>query len=179
VPSAPEPEEPWELAVIRREARYFLKRAALRWSDEEDLVQEAWLAWSGQRQRYDIRRGASEQTFLKRVAMNTFRDVRKREAAGQRAGHRLALSLDEAVAPNSDVTLGDMTPGTNDIAALDAGLDLESLLERLTGRQRAIVRMTLEGYRLEEIASGLGVSRDTVHQDRVKLRDLVNRDDLI
>ena len=136
-------------------------------------MQECWIAWQKQGAKYDPARGASESTFLKRVARSALKDLVKQEEAQGRWAGKGALSLDAgtplALAAPIDV---------DDIGALESRLDISKARSQMTPRQRAIVDGVLAGYRPDEIARQLGVSRDTVHQDRVKLRSVLAVEDL-
>lgn len=97
----------WELRLVRLRVKDFLETRSGADLDADDLSQEALIHWWLQRDRYSPARGASRQTFLRRVVDAKLLDVQRERMAKKRGGGDRALSLDMAIAPDSDTTLGD------------------------------------------------------------------------
>jgi len=155
----------------------FRRSRELRWSDEDDLLQEVQLAWWRQRRAYDKGRGASPETFLKRVVRHVLEDIAKAEAAQSRAGAHEAMSLDaplEAESSDDDGGLSgyDLIGSGDDLREVDFTLDLDAVLGRLTPRQRAVIGGLRDGHDKAALARLLAIHRDTVYQDLTQIRSV-------
>jgi RNA polymerase sigma factor (sigma-70 family) len=163
--SDPRPDgfEAWELDLIDEVVRGFLstRRASLEMAFD-DLCQEAATHWWRQRGRFDVRRGASPRTFLRRVVKARLLDIEREFEAEKRGGGLRPLSLD-LPAGDSELTLGDLIPADTRRDFLEVRLD--SVLPLLTQRQRTIVESLKAGNSKSKAAADAGISRDTLYRE--------------
>lgn len=146
---------------------------------EEDLLQEALLHWWRQRQRYELSKGASPATFLRRVVRSKLLDVARRDRAEKRGGGTVPLSLDAPLGSADDLspadTVRDMRGGSSpdDAAQFNAlRQHIADVERRLTARQRALLEALRDETPLTELSRRAGVNRSTVYADLARLREL-------
>ena len=141
----------------------------------EDLAQECLVHWWTQRPRYTQSRGASMETFLRRVVKAKLIDLERVAKAQKRGQGRSPASLDQPLAgdePEGD-TLGDTIADEAD-TAWDASyrVSLEAALGRLSPRQREIIAGLAEGYPMSQISQRLGVPRATLYDQLNRIRQI-------
>lgn len=146
--------------------------------DEDDLVQECCIHWDSRRRSYKPEL-ASPRTFLKRVTANKLRDLQRREI-GRR--DRTALSLArvsrEDQQPLAD-QLADAAP-TPDVMAERAELEarIRKTYSRLPAGDLAVAQGYADGLTPTEISRKLGISRQSVHRARARIRKVFIADGL-
>jgi len=147
----------------------------MRWSDEDDLAQECSLHWSQVRSSYRPAGLANRSTYLKRVVGHQLLDLFRHERTRGRVGHLMASSLDEPVARDGEETglRGDFLADRRSVTAgLEFELDVARAQRDLTRRQREILAGRTGGYRVTELASELGVHRDTIHTELKRIQEV-------
>jgi RNA polymerase sigma-70 factor (ECF subfamily) len=168
--------EPWELDLIRNLVLDFLStRTESPGFEADDLIQECSLHWWRQRAEFDIERGASRSTFLRRVVRAKLRDIERAWKARKRGEGQRRLSLDAPASPDdSDApTLAEVLPARGDLGSdIAAALDRQRLTTHLSARQREIIAGVLAGLTKNELSSRLGVSRDTLYEDVKRIRQV-------
>jgi len=119
----------------------------------EDVVQEAWLRFSGQDEKADIRHPASD---LYRIVRNLALDLTRRTATErvQPGGDELLNDL-----PSSSASPEREVSSQNELEAISRAL--AQLPERT---RRAFEMHRLGGFTLQQVAAALGVSTALVHQ---------------
>jgi len=185
--SAPTPSdglEPWELETAATAVRGYLRtprHLTSEW-DEESLVQECLTAWWLKRDQYDPARGANRRTFMNRVCESRLRDVARRDRAQRRGGGRRTLSIDVPVTDDGSTLaelLADDVPGPHEEVESDyLASRLSDLRQRLTERQRAFIDGLAEEQTVAGLARDLGVSRDTLYEDRKQIREVARDEGL-
>lgn len=155
----------WEIRGITAVVNRFMRTRNLPVHLEDDLLQEALIQWHLKRGAFDPTAGASQKTFLDRVVGRRLISIEREWNAEKRGGKERPLSLDRAVAPNGEVTLGELLPDPSP-SGPEMGLDLGRALKLLTPRQRKVAAGYLAGKQVKGIAAQLGISRDTVNEDR-------------
>jgi RNA polymerase sigma factor (sigma-70 family) len=131
----------------------------------DDLFCAGQIAWWLQRPNYDAKRGASRETYLKRVVRHAFADVFKAERALARQADFQSESFFAPLTPESELTPEDISPTPDEFAHLAFEMDVRELMERLTPRQRYVVQGRQDGDSMAALARQLGVHRDTLYQD--------------
>ena len=182
-PGAPSGDfEQWELetanVVVRAHVAASGRFAHL---NHEDLVQECLVHWWQKRGQYREERGATRRTFMNRVLSNKLRDLRRAERARKRPRTR---SLDDPVEPGSLLTLADTIAASpesdphhvRELTELREGLDRAR--RRLTPRQRELVDGLTAGQSMSALSRGLRVSRDTLYEERKRIRDVYRAEGL-
>ncbi len=173
-PDATSDFEPWELDLIWTLVQDFVTRQTLpRDLESQDLYQECVVHWLSRRQRYDERRGASRSTFLRKVVRAKLQDLALGWKAAKRGAGQQPLSLDAPMSRNEPdgPTIGDLLADqrTSDSAV---ALDIQRLTDRLSARQRWIIGGTRLGFTKTEISRWLSISRDTLHEDLRRIREV-------
>lgn len=168
--------EQWELDLIERQvAGFFATHRPAHDLEFDDLFQECILHWWSQRDLYDERRGASRQTFLRRVVRRKLQDLARRWAAQKRVSGQRTLSLD---APPSHrhphgAAIGDMLPDHRDVSAdVSVAVHLNRLTAKLSDRQRRIIEGVRAGMTKTALSERLEISRDTLHEELRRIQQV-------
>lgn len=114
---------------------------------------------------FDRSKGRFCTVFLTFVR-NKSRSVWQRSRAARRGGGAASMSLDihgKSCDTMPEVARHEELAIDREVTA-DMVADAEKRLERLTNRERSIVRMRADGLTLEEVSEVLGVSRERVRQ---------------
>jgi RNA polymerase sigma factor (sigma-70 family) len=163
-----------EIEIINHLVRDFLSSRSRHPDLElEDLVQEALFHWWAQRPRYTQSRGASIETFLRRVVRARLQDRERGIKAQKRDRGRGPASLDQPLAedePQGD-TLADTIAGPADTAGTALyRVSLEAALARLNSRQKQIIAGLAQGYFMSQLSQRLNIPRATLYDqlDRVR-----------
>ena len=176
-PTPPDDFEAWEIETARAVVRAFVAaRGSFASLDFDDLVQECLLHWWQQRSRYAEEHGASRQTYMNRVLTNRLRDLRREEQAEKRRADYKPLSLDAPFGDDGDTLADFFRDAGSDPAAEAEHADLVDRLARIRGRllprQRAVFDAWASDIPKARIARGLDISRDTVHEDIRRIRQV-------
>lgn len=141
----------------------------------EDLVQESLLHWWTQRPKYNPQRGASIETFLRRVVKAKLTDIERVVRAQKRGGGRPAASLDQPISDDqaeSD-TLGNVLAGSADTAReATSRLSIHQALSRLTPRQRELISGLNAGLPMSQVSQALNVPRPTLYDELKRIRQV-------
>ena len=148
----------------------------------EDLLQECLFHWWSQRPRYTQSRGASIETFLRRVVKAKLIDLERRVLAQKRGQGRSPASLDQSLAedePEGD-TLGDTIadPANTEWEALHQ-VSLEAARSRLSPRQQEIIAGLTEEHTVSQISKRLGVPRGTLYDELKRIQGIFRDEGLI
>jgi DNA-directed RNA polymerase specialized sigma24 family protein len=172
--------EPWELELVRSQVFDFISAHTLpRDVEIADLDQECLQHWWSQRDRYDEHRGASRKTFLRKVVRAKLLDLARGWKAEKRGAGLQPLSLDAPMPGNEPdgPTIGDLLADQRTSDSTLA-LDIQRLTDRLSARQRWIIGGTRLGVTKIEISRWLGISRDTLHEELRRIREVFRDGDL-
>ena len=163
-----------EVDIVHHVVRDFLRiRTPHPDLELEDLVQEALFHWWAQRPRYTAERGASMETFLRRVVRGKLQDLERGIKAQKRGRGRGPASLDQPLTedePEGD-TLGDtMADSADTEGAALYRVSLQAALAHLNPQQKQLMAGLAEGYSMSQISQRLGVPRATLYDqlDRVR-----------
>jgi len=141
--------------------------------EREDLVQECLFHWWTQRPRYTETRGASIETFLRRVVQAKLIDLEREIKAQKRGSGRQADSLDRPLnleEPDAD-PLGDtVASNANTEGEATLQVSLEVALSRLSPQQKQIIVGLAEQDQMSHISQRLGVPRATLYDDLKRIR---------
>ncbi|SRR6266568_7506196 len=158
--------EQYHQAIARRVKCFLVRDGDL----VEDVCQETWIAvWKALP-------STSEPTYswLYRVANKAINALRKKYHYWPQHGDRPIpppLSLDAYVGEDIEMSLGEVIedPQQSDPAESNR-VDIEQALERLTPRQRYLLRLRGAGYKLAEIEQIVGTGRRMtwLHVDRAR-----------
>ena len=140
---------------------------------EEDLVQECLVHWWQQRGRYSQGRGASPQTYTRRVLEKKLLDIARAERAEKRKAQKQGASLQEqneyGLAPAD--TIADPDAGPEDRAEQhEVGLHIRKVLLLLSPRQQQLARALSTGATMTEISRMLKMPRPTLYDDLARIR---------
>jgi len=163
-----------EVDIIRHVVRDFLStRQPHPALEQEDLAQECLLHWWLQRPRYTPSRGASLETFLRRVVKAKLLDLERGARAEKRGSGRQADSLDRPLneeEPDAN-TLGDTVADAADTEGeATLRVSLEAARSRLSPRQRQLLEGLLEEYPMTHLSQRLGVPRATLYDELERIR---------
>ncbi len=159
--------EQYHQAIARRVKCFLVRDGDL----VEDVCQETWMAaWKALPGTVQPGVGG-----LYRIATNmAINALRKKYHYWPHRGGRPIpppLSLDAYVGEECDLSLGEVIEGPqhSDPAESDR-VDIEQALERLTPRQRSLLRLRAQGYKLAEIEqiTGTGRRMTWLHVDRAR-----------
>jgi DNA-directed RNA polymerase specialized sigma24 family protein len=162
----------WEIALARLLVYDFLSsRTAFPRFEADDLMQECLLHWWSQRQRYKETKGASKETFMRRVVKAKLIDIERTMKAGKRGGGQHPLSLDAPLSHEAgqEKTLGDTLPAGDTGGEVMSSVMREHLLLRLAPGQRRLALGLEAGMSMSEISKRLDVPRTTLYDERRRI----------
>jgi len=166
----------WELELIRNLVLDFLStRTESPVFEADDLVQECSLHWWRQRDEFDTERGAARSTFLRRVVRAKLLDIERAWKAKKRGEGQRPLSIDASVSPGDPEgpSLAEVLPARGELGSdIAAALDRQRLTAHLSARQREIIAGVTAGLTKGELSRRLGVSRDTLHEELGRIRQV-------
>ena len=180
-PTPPEDFEPWETAALKRlvarflVARFYETRPIPASIERDDLLQEAFRHWSTARATYRAGAGAQRKTYLDRVVERYLISLERGWNAAKRTSGKPPLSL-ERPPPSADdepsTPLSERLAGPEETNNVDLSIDIQKALNRLTPRQRRVMSGLAEGVNVTTLAKRIGVSRDTLYEDRRRIRQV-------
>ena len=141
--------------------------------EREDLVQECLFHWWTQRPRYTETRGASIETFLRRVVQAKLIDLEREIKAQKRGSGRQADSLDRPLnleEPDADALGDTVASNANTEGEATLQVSLEVALSRLSPQQKQIIVGLAEQDQMSHISQRLGVPRATLYDDLKRIR---------
>ena len=166
-----------EVTTLMSERLSYFHRIALRRlknvSDAEDAVQDAFLsAWKN----LDNFRGqARMSTWMTVVVMNSARmTARKRARLSLMSLHGHQNSLDDSISLLETLPDQGLDPET-EVRRHELRQRLTELADLLSPRLREVVRLSLKGLSLREVAEELGVSIPAVKSRNVRARTELRR----
>lgn len=143
--------------------------------DTEDLYQEGREAWLRAKSTYRTDRGASLSTYIGHIVENWLRDIARKARALRRSSFPGALSLDAPAGDEGDALadlLRDEAPGPADEAERAEFSERLAEVRRLLSPRQRDVLDALKGHRPKaRIARDLGISRDTLYEERRRIQD--------
>ena len=159
-------------------------------TDEEDMLQNAAIAFLEAVQKFDPARGARLMTFCywkipHALSLDARRDLLVRAPSSYTANHseavarvyRGAASLD--FRPDGDTSMAEFLEDDSDLFESVAGREhlalLDENIERLPERLRLIVRGRLAGKTLQEIGDELGITKTRVGQLEQRAHEILRR----
>jgi len=141
--------------------------------DPDDVVQSAFRSFFlGAREgRFDFERDGDLWRLLVAVALNKLRMSVRRFSTLKRAANReeTVPTLDNLCEEHAEVFAREPTP----VEAVALADEVDTVMQRLTERERQILEMRLQGYNLEEISLETGRSERTVRRVIDKVRELL------
>ena len=141
--------------------------------EREDLVQECLIHWWTQRPRYTETRGASIETFLRRVVKAKLLDLERGANAQKRGCGRHADSLDRPLnleEPDADALGNTVASNADTEGEATLQVSLEQALSRLSPQQKQIIAGLAEQYQMSQISQRLGVPRATLYGELERIR---------
>ncbi len=162
----------WESNLIQRLVGDFTASHKLPgWLEKTDLIQQCEMHWWMHRRRWSPSGGASPSTYLRRVVRAKLQDIADGFRASKRGGGRSELRLNDPTAAYDDLTLGELIPDSaNTAAQVEWQIAKQNAFRRLTERQRHVMQGLDEGESIAEISRRLHVSRDTLYEERRRIR---------
>ena len=170
----------WEIAIARKIVNdHRRKWPSLRREDEDFLLNGCLDHWHRRRDTYREEREATMKTYMGKVLKNYLLSYLRKELAEKRKTNHFTDSLDRPLDPeNPDFTLKDKVFSEQTSPDPYFLLDLKASLARLTPRQREICHLLMEKTPKTEIAGILGLSRDTIHEEQKRIREIFRKDEL-
>ena len=171
----------WELKAASAIVRDFLENwPCLRKYDRDYLFSGCLIHWHKSRGTYKEGRGSSQKTYMTRVLRNHLTSLVRREVAEKRKMDYLPDSLDRSIDPDDpDMTLLDQASyELHEPSEVDLAFDLERSLRKLEPRQIEICRLLKQGRSITAIAGSLGLSRDTIYEEEMRIREIFHKDGL-
>ena len=168
--------EPWELDLIRHVLMDFLAiRLPPSDVEHEDLYQECVLHWWSRRSRYEPGRGASRETFLRKVVKSKLFDIGRSWTSMKRGSGQRPISMDASMSDDDPdgSTIGETHASQERFEADLAGLlDLRQITSRLSERQRDIISGVTADVTKTELSTRLDISRETVYRELKRIQQI-------
>jgi RNA polymerase sigma factor (sigma-70 family) len=183
-PPATDDFEAWELDLVRAIVAAFLhEQDVFTGNDRLDLFDECLLHWWSMRRAYRADRGASPQTYMRRVVRNKLRDLLAAETAKKRGGSAKPRSLDSSLSGGNEDddprTLADQLADLRPEADAEAAANLRDLRARLIRlrqdlpqRERELFDALLLEGNLSAASRRLGRSRPRLYPTLDNIRQM-------
>ncbi len=160
---------PWAYKIARRIARQYGVK------DPDDLKQVAAMAMCNAAKTYDPAKGAFTtycyMPILRRCLEHVERFRRERPMGVGQPPHRTRIDLiRDTNSDSEDFDAKRFADEEHGFAEVDARLDVATLLDRLTPRQRDVAQRMLSGEDTATIAAGMKISLRRVQQHRDAIR---------
>ena len=166
--------EDWELDIADRVAESFCGDwKPLPVDDHEDLVHELLIHWNSKKESYKGLREASLPTFMRKVLGSKALDLIR---ARKRLKRRTLDKAEPIEMPSGEEERREVAD-TRTPNQIELEIDLRLLLARLTPRQRRIHDL-LFTHSKQQIAEELGLHRDTIHDEVMRIRKLYEKNDM-
>lgn len=136
---------------------------------KEDIIQEGFIALWRACCAYDETKGFEFSTLACNCIYRAM--IRYNERKVMR--HSEVLSFAEVISEDADgnqIHLGDCMPDATDQETLEISDLLESVLTQCSKRVQQVSRLTLQGYKQEEVGNILGIGQSTVARDWEKFK---------
>jgi len=180
--------EDWEVRIVKgMVGRFMAKWACLAEEDFDSLVGECLVQWLIAKPQYDPGRGASEQTFMATVVHNRLMDLVRERSSLKHEMVSKARSLEETCGSDAEDDLNlieTIDSGTSPDAPrdpLEISLlkeDLRRVVPGLSGQQQRLYELLLSGKTKKAAAKILNISRDTVNEERKRIKKVFEKADL-
>ncbi len=170
----------WEIAV----ARTIVNNHRMMWpslakEDEDFLLNGCLYHWHRRRRTHREEGEASLRTYMGKVLKNYLISYLRMVLAEKRRTNLDPDSLDRPLDPeDQELTLMDKVSAERPQLDPRLRLDVKASLDRLSPRQREICLLLMAKDTKTDIAAEIGVSRDTIHQELNRIRELFRRDGL-
>jgi RNA polymerase sigma factor (sigma-70 family) len=155
---------------------YRNKWTCLQYEEFDDLLQECLVHWYFVRDKYDPGRGVYNNTFMAKVIRNKLGHIVEKLTTDKRVTNSKTVSLDAPIGDDEDAptlldTLDENPLSENLQTQIGLPLDVAKAYAHLTQRQRALCKLILEeGLNTDEAAKALRVSRNTVKNDKNRIK---------
>jgi len=163
---------------------YRSKWTCLKYEDFDDLLQECLMHWCFVRDKYDPGRGVYSNTFMAKVVRNKLGHIIEKLTADKRITNSKTVSLYTPLGEDEDSPtlldkLDESSLSENLHSQVGLPLDISSATAQLTPRQRALCELILEkGLNIDEAAKALRVSRNTIKNDKNRIKAAFAKVDL-
>lgn len=143
------------------------------WKADEydDMFQTGALALCEAAMRYDETVGVRFSTYACEYIVGKIRNYAKWNAKKKRTMD--LPRLEDMIDGTKGITLADQIPATEDGQAMERMLILREALERVKGRDRAVLHLTMQGFGQVEIGRRMRMSQPSVNRILRRARERI------
>jgi RNA polymerase sigma-70 factor (ECF subfamily) len=180
----------WEIAIAKKLVNQFWeKNTCLKREEFNDLLQEVFIHWYLNKDKYNSNRDASEKTFMAKVVENKLTDILREAKTDKRTLNYQTTSLDQSLDDDENCsTLSDLV-SEDDILSrsntlspflkIQLKVDLSRALLKLNSRQKKICNLILsEDLNVSELSLCLNTPRTTIFDEIKRIRKIFEKEQL-
>lgn len=168
--------EGWEIAIAKALVGEFCNSKPFGPDDFDDLLQEVLSHWGRKCRRYRPERGASPRTYMRKVVRHKLLELARARTRYKRTTLDHAEALDDPPGKQTDARTRQRSRATADTRTpeqIELKIDISLMRNKVTPRQRDILDLIDDGITEKTvIAKRLGIHRDTVHKEFLRIREL-------
>ena len=180
----------WEVSIAKKLVNQFREKyMCLKREEFNDLLQEVFVHWYLNKDKYNSNREASERTFMAKVVRNKLKDILREIKTDKRTSNYQTVSLDqppgddESCSTLSDViSEGDILSRSNILSPflkIQLKVDLSRALLKLNSRQKKICNLILcEDLNVSELSMCLNTPRTTIFDEIKRIRKIFEKEQL-
>lgn len=180
----------WEIAIAKKLVNQFReKNTCLKREEFNDLLQEVFIHWYLNKDKYNSNRDASEKTFMAKVVENKLTDILREIKTDKRTSNYQTISLDqpleddESCSTLSDViNEGDILSRSNTLSPflkILLKIDLSRAFLKLNSRQKKICNLIIsEDLNISELSLYLNTPRTTIFDEIKRIRKIFEKEQL-
>jgi len=180
----------WEIAIAKKSVNQFReKNTCLKREEFNDLLQEVFIHWYLNKDKYNSNRDASKKTFMAKVVENKLNDILREVKTDKRKVISHTISLDQPLGDDESCsTLGDVI-SENDILQssntlspflkIQLKVDLSRAFLKLNSWQKKICNLILnEDLNVSELSPCLNTPRTTIFDEIKRIRKVFEKEQL-
>ena len=180
----------WEIAISKKLVNQFRgKNTCLKREEFNDLLEEVFVHWYLNKDKYNSNRESSERTFMAKIVENKLTDILREVKTDKRTLNYQTISLDQPLdddencSTHSDLVSEDdilsRSNTLNPFLKIQLKVDLSRALLKLNSRQKKICNLILsEDLNVSELSLCLNTPRTTIFDEIKRIRKIFEKEQL-
>jgi RNA polymerase sporulation-specific sigma factor len=148
--------------------RFLIGKYYPQWVGDEDLIQVGMVGLCEAANYWNDNKETMFTTYASKVILNEVKDEFKNRI---KENEIQSCSLGTILYDDNDMTLEDVLADEQCLEYANTSIEFNEFLDTLNERERQIIKLRLRGLLQDDIADILGVSRQAVSQQLIKLKN--------
>ena len=148
--------------------RFLISKYYPHWVDDEDLIQVGMVGLCKAANYWNDNKETMFTPYASKVILNEVKEEFKHRIKEKEIQ---SCSLGTILYDNNDMTLEDVLADEECLEYANTSIEFNEFLDTLNDRERQIVKLRLRGLLQDDIADILGVSRQAVSQQLIKVKN--------